>query len=125
MERVCDYELCTGCGLCASNCPKGSISMSKRDSFGHLYPIINTGTCIDCGLCQKNCPILNPSELMMPSVAYAAWSKDEENYISSTSGGAASVISQYVIEKVARTSVRVELASEFRYRSLKFFSTGI
>ncbi len=99
MERVCDFEQCTGCGLCASNCPKGSISMSKRDSLGHLYPIINTETCIDCGLCQKNCPILNSSELMMPSVAYAAWSKDEEDYKSSASGGAASVISQYVIEK--------------------------
>lgn len=98
MERVCDFDQCTGCGLCASICPKGSISMSMRDSLGHLYPIINTETCIDCGLCQKNCPILNPSELVMPSVAYAAWSKDEDDYKSSASGGAASVISQYVIE---------------------------
>lgn len=98
MEIVCDFEQCTGCGLCASNCPKGSISMYKRDCFGHLYPIIETETCIDCGLCQKNCPILNPAELKKPLVAYAAWSKDEEDYKSSTSGGAASVISQYVIE---------------------------
>lgn len=98
MVKICDYDKCTGCGLCASCCPKGSISMSIRESFGHLYPIINTETCIDCGLCQKNCPILNPSELMMPIVAYAAWSKDDEDYKSSASGGAASVISQYVIK---------------------------
>ena len=98
MEKVCDYEQCTGCGLCASNCPKGCIKMTKRDSFGHLYPIINVSDCIDCGLCQKNCPIVNPSEQIEPSIAYAAWSKDEEDYKSSASGGAASAISQYVIE---------------------------
>ena len=72
--------------------------MSKRDSLGHLYPIINTEACIDCGLCQKKCPVLNPVELNQPTAAYATWSRDEEDYKSSTSGGAASVISQYVIE---------------------------
>lgn len=98
MEGICDFERCTGCGLCASCCPKGCIKMKERDSFGHLYPIINTKDCIDCGLCQRNCPIVNPSEQKEPSIAYAAWSKDEDDYKSSTSGGAASVISQYVIE---------------------------
>ena len=99
METVCDFDKCTGCGLCASSCPKGCISMSIRDSFGHLYPVIDKDVCIDCGLCQKNCPALNPVELKTPSAAYAAWSKDEDDYKSSTSGGAASVLSQYVIEK--------------------------
>lgn len=98
MNKVCDYDKCTGCGLCASSCSKGCISMSKRDSLGHLYPIINAESCIDCGLCQKKCPVLNPVELNQPTAAYAAWSRDEEDYKSSTSGGAASVISQYVIE---------------------------
>lgn len=72
--------------------------MSKNDCFGHLYPIINTDDCIDCGLCQKKCPVLNPVEYKQPSTAYAVWSKDEDDYKSSASGGAASVISQYVIE---------------------------
>lgn len=99
MNIVCDIEKCSGCGLCAFSCPKGCISMSKRDSFGHLYPVIDKDVCIDCGLCQKNCPALNPVELKTPSAAYAAWSKDEDDYKSSASGGAASVLSQYVIEK--------------------------
>lgn len=98
MDKVCDFDKCTGCGLCASSCAKGCISMSKRDSLGHLYPIINTEACIDCGLCQKKCPVLNPVELNQPTAAYAAWSRDDDDYKSSTSGGAASVISQYVIE---------------------------
>lgn len=98
MDKVCDFDKCTGCGLCASSCSKGCISMSKRDSLGHLYPIINAESCIDCGLCQKKCPVLNPVVLNLPTAAYAVWSRDEEDYKSSTSGGAASVISQYVIE---------------------------
>ena len=98
MKTICNFEQCTGCGLCATCCPKGCISMSIVDSLGHLYPVINEDTCIDCGLCQKNCPVLNPTELTSPSAAYAVWSRDEEDYKSSTSGGAASVISQYVIE---------------------------
>ena len=73
--------------------------MSTVDSLGHLYPIINKEACIDCELCQKKCPVLNPVELNHPTAAYAAWSRDEEDYKSSTSGGIASVISQYVIEK--------------------------
>lgn len=99
MEKVCDFEKCSGCGLCAFSCPKGCINMSVIDSFGHLYPVIKTENCIDCGLCKRNCPILNPMDLKMPSVAYAAWSKDEDDYKSSTSGGAASVISKYVLEE--------------------------
>lgn len=99
MKIVCNYEMCTGCGLCASSCPKGCINMSSLDSLGHLYPVIDTDACIDCGLCQKKCPVLNPTEQIKPSTAYAAWSRDEDDYKSSTSGGAASVISQYVIEK--------------------------
>lgn len=98
MKKICDFEHCTGCGLCASSCPKGCISMSSVDSLGHLYPVINEDACVDCGLCQKNCPVLNPTEQKKPSAAYAAWSRDEDDYKSSTSGGAASVTSQYVLE---------------------------
>ena len=71
--------------------------MSAHGSLGHLYPKIIQDSCIDCGLCQKSCPALNPLEQIKPGTAYAAWSKDEEDYKTSTSGGAASVLSQYVL----------------------------
>lgn len=96
MTEICDKEICTGCGLCVARCPKKCISM-KEGFLGHLYPEIDSETCIDCGLCQKSCPAIHPQEKSMPSIAYAAWAKDEEDYITSTSGGAASVLSQYVI----------------------------
>ena len=73
--------------------------MDIDDSLGHLYPKINQDVCIDCGLCQKNCPALHPLEKKKANVSYAAWSKDEEDYRTSTSGGAASILTQHVLSK--------------------------
>lgn len=98
MTEICDKETCTGCGLCAARCPKKCISM-KEGFLGHLYPVIDSENCIDCGLCQKSCPAINPQSKSKPSIAYAAWAKDEEDYVTSTSGGAASVLSQYAISQ--------------------------
>lgn len=98
MKVICDYKDCTGCGLCAARCPKQCIEM-KPGFLGHLYPEINQDKCIDCKLCQKGCPSLQDIESSYPKKAFAAWSKDEEDYVTSTSGGAASVVSQYVISK--------------------------
>ena len=99
MEKVCNYHICTGCGLCAAQCPRKCISMAVSDSLGHLYPKIDQSVCVDCGLCQKNCPALHTLEKKKANVAYAAWSKDDGDYKSSTSGGAASVFTQYVLSR--------------------------
>lgn len=73
--------------------------MKPIDKFGHLYPVINPETCIDCGLCKKICPSLKTPDKNYPLQCFAAWSKDESDYKSSTSGGAASVLSQHIINK--------------------------
>lgn len=99
MMEICNYKECTGCGLCASLCAKKSITMTTIDNFGHLYPVIDQNTCVDCGLCQKVCPSIHPVQGNYPLKCFAAWSKDESDYKSSTSGGAASVLSQYIISK--------------------------
>lgn len=98
MKLICNKKDCTGCGLCAARCPKQCIEM-KPGFLGHLYPEIDQDKCIDCKLCQKGCPSLQDIESSYPKKAFAAWSKDEEDYVTSTSGGAASVMSQYVISK--------------------------
>ncbi|MGM9869607.1 MAG: Coenzyme F420 hydrogenase/dehydrogenase, beta subunit C-terminal domain [Sodaliphilus sp.] len=99
MTEICPSDRCTGCAACASVCHKSAISMTEDKLFGHYKPIIDLNVCVDCGLCKKICPVLNVKCLHYPLTAYAAWSKDKEDYHTSSSGGASSVISQYTIEK--------------------------
>jgi len=96
MTEICKKEDCTGCWACINSCLHGAISM-KEGKLGHLYPYINSEKCIDCGLCVKVCPANNPHTLHSPRTAYAGWDKNEEEYRSSTSGGAASALSRYII----------------------------
>lgn len=98
MKRICDRKRCTGCGLCVSACPKQCISMEAMH-LGHWYPVIDESSCIDCGKCVHNCPAINIPSKNFPQKAYAAWSKDQEDYKTSTSGGVASVLSSYIIQK--------------------------
>lgn len=98
MEVICDKEICTGCGLCAAKCVKQCIKMVAIGRLGHLHPQINQEQCVDCGLCKKVCPSVNVPILNVPITAYAALAKDKNEHNSSTSGGAASVFSRYIIE---------------------------
>lgn len=96
MLQVCEPTDCCGCQACASVCPKGCITY-HADKVGHLIPRIDTGLCIDCKRCQRVCPALNEPEYNTPSAAIAAFAKDDSIYAASTSGGAATMLSQAVI----------------------------
>ena len=87
---------CTGCSLCTLVCPHKCITMAEG-KLGHLFPLVDNKKCINCNLCIKTCPSNNNIKLIYPITAYAAWAKDKEEYISRTSGGAASVLSRYII----------------------------
>ena len=53
-----DRELCKGCEICISFCPKGVISQSdKLNSGGYLPASYNeNGECTGCAICALVCP---------------------------------------------------------------------
>ena len=61
---------CTGCGACASGCPKGAIHMLP-DREGFLYPTV-TDACIQCGHCAHICPVRKQREPRPDPAVFAA-----------------------------------------------------
>lgn len=99
MQTICPENKCTGCGACYNSCPHNCISMEFNEK-GYLHPSISS-ECVDCKVCQKVCPILNDvtrNERIFPTV-YLAHSKDEEIVRNAASGGIATVINKYFVEK--------------------------
>lgn len=50
IEYSIDKDKCTGCGLCAKNCPQGAIS-----GEGNEPREISPEACVKCGICQESC----------------------------------------------------------------------
>lgn len=97
MIQIKDKSFCSGCNACAEICPKHCIEL-VTDSKGFLYPKINSSECIECGACERVCPFQKGNvALHAPIKAFAAWNKDKEKHVSSSSGGAAYVLSEYII----------------------------
>ena len=52
-------DLCKGCGLCVSACPKKILVMSKdviNAKGHHLAEMTNQEACIGCAFCATMCP---------------------------------------------------------------------
>lgn len=54
-----DINLCKGCGLCVSACPKKIIALSKdvlNNGGHHPAEITDSKQCIACAMCAMMCP---------------------------------------------------------------------
>jgi len=51
-------ELCKGCELCMSFCPRGVISSSEKLNAGGYLPAVfnEDGECTGCAICALVCP---------------------------------------------------------------------
>jgi len=103
MIEIVNKEDCCGCSACVSICSHNAIHF-KVDEEGFLYPKVDKEQCVNCGLCEKVCPIkerkLKPESCSIITVKayYALRHKDKNILLNSSSGGAFSLIADYVIE---------------------------
>ena len=59
MKKKFDKEKCTGCGICAMNCPIKimNISTTETNQKGKAVSYItDESKCIKCGQCELRCP---------------------------------------------------------------------
>lgn len=93
-----EKDQCCGCGACGDICPKGAISMERKDGF--LYPMVNVNECVDCGLCQKVCAFRQQKQTHSNSIhAYAGRIRDDQVRMESSSGGIFTAVSDHVLNE--------------------------
>ena len=98
MKAICPIDKCTGCSACFNICGKNAIKMSE-DACGYIHSQIDQDLCVDCGLCAKVCPVNTKVTLRYPQKCYAATVQSDDELASCASGGIATELSRYIIEK--------------------------
>lgn len=105
---VCPENKCLGCGLCASLCPHGCISMREND-LGELHPFVDESACTSCSLCIRMCPANDTMVFHEPLACYAAQNTDSEELKGSSSGGIGALLASAFPETAFGTTVNENL----------------
>lgn len=88
-------KVCTGCEACSVVCPVNAIEM-VQDHEGFFVAQISKEKCINCGRCKRTCPQLNcVKNNNIEASCYAVYA-DEKIRKRSSSGGAFTVLANYV-----------------------------
>ncbi|MBQ8228025.1 MAG: Coenzyme F420 hydrogenase/dehydrogenase, beta subunit C-terminal domain [Clostridia bacterium] len=90
-------DQCCGCSACVNICPQNAISMI-RNQKGFEYPAVDSTKCISCNACKNVCDFQNPKGSKNHILqAYAMQHKDKNVVFNSSSGGAFTAISDWVL----------------------------
>ena len=99
MKAYLEKENCCGCTACASICPTKAITM-EVDEKGFMYPSTNESICVNCSLCRKVCAFHELDKKIVEEAKpkfYAMQHKDINIRMSSSSGGAFTALSDYIL----------------------------
>jgi len=60
MSVCIEVEVCKGCGICVTTCPKKILKMSAHSNAKGAETVeqIDPEKCVKCGTCQDICPDL-------------------------------------------------------------------
>lgn len=93
---------CSGCQICAAVCSYNAITIAL-DEEGFYKPQIQANKCKQCGYCLKSCYKYDKNLQMILEEknirAYAAYTKDNELLLKSTSGGVSSQLLKACLDK--------------------------
>jgi coenzyme F420 hydrogenase subunit beta len=113
-QQIAEWRLCVGCGACAYICPEQNITLVNIINQG-IRPICNPSQCKECGECLRVCPgyetiqSTNRNNPGLIDELYQSWgpilevwegyAADPEIRFNGSSGGIASALALYCLEK--------------------------
>lgn len=137
VQDISDWRLCVGCGACASICPKKNISLIDVIDDG-IRPVLDAALCSGCSECLKVCPgyetahpprrdgsITARSEKQWGPVleVWEGYATDADIRFQGSSGGVASALALYCIEREGMAGVlHVGADDGMPYRNKTVFS---
>jgi len=113
-HEVAEWRLCVGCGACAYVCPEQNITLVNVVNSG-IRPIYDPARCKECGECIKVCPGYETSNAYPEEKSevieelkkswgtilevWEGYAKDPDIRFHGSSGGLASALALYCLEK--------------------------
>ncbi len=96
MNNISKVKNCTACGACVNICPVEAVSI--KDALFYDTQV-DENKCIECGKCVSVCPQINLPVGNKPLKAAGGWTKNAQDRALSSSGGAFTLVSDYIISK--------------------------